>query len=207
MSVIGSSIRGGRPWSPLNWYERLIEPAELYFGRTPMTLEMMQDYVRCLSETAAHMLAFVVETVEACGLVREPVSEIPYDEQARPALPASWSQRPERGPGAAPDNAAPEERPAAADLASEGSRDGPGTGLPAPDATASAWMQWAVSQGLLRPAGAGEDRGAELPGTAAGDKQEKKDRRAALETPVGAISRASSAGSGASCAAMPRSVS
>lgn len=178
---------GWAPWSPLDWYERLIEPAELYFGRTPMTLELMQDYVRCLSETAAHMLAFVVETVEACGLVQEPVSEVPPDAQARPELSASWSQRPERGPGATPENAAPGGRPATANLASEGRRDGRGTGLPAPDATASAWMQWAASQGLLRRAGAGDDHGAELPGTAAGDKQEKNARGAALETPVAAI--------------------
>ncbi|WP_018871917.1 DUF1631 family protein [Thioalkalivibrio sp. ALJ16] len=60
------------PWSPLHWYERLIEIGELYFGKTEMTLDLMRSYLDCMQKTAAPTLAFVVEAIEHCGLITGP---------------------------------------------------------------------------------------------------------------------------------------
>ncbi len=144
---------GWAPWSPLNWYERLIETAEAQFGRTDMTLDLMRGYVRCLGSTAATTLAFVVETVESCGLVREPVSEEPDGDLDRPAARASW--------GAASAEPAPDGAPQPATEADEAAPAGAGGGvgvaarapMPAADAAPEAWQQWAASSGWLPAAG------------------------------------------------------
>ncbi|WP_026340524.1 DUF1631 family protein [Thioalkalivibrio sp. ALJT] len=60
------------PWSPLHWYERLIEIGELYFGKSEMTLDLMRAYLDCMQKTASPTLALVVEAIEHCGLVSTP---------------------------------------------------------------------------------------------------------------------------------------
>ncbi len=144
---------GWAPWSPLNWYERLIESAEEQFGRTDMTLGLMRAYVRCLGQTAAPTLAFVVETVEACGLVREPVSEAPEGDLPGTSRRASWAQATrEGGPASASE-------PAAAEGATPGVRGAGGVAvagavMPAADAGPADWLQWAAAAGWV-PSGHG----------------------------------------------------
>ncbi|WP_026287642.1 DUF1631 family protein [Thioalkalivibrio sp. ALJ24] len=63
------------PWSPLHWYERLIEVGELYFGQSEMTLDLMRSYLDCIQKIGAPTLAFVVEAIEQCGLVTTPQAD------------------------------------------------------------------------------------------------------------------------------------
>ncbi len=165
---------GWAPWSPLNWYERLIESAETQFGRTDMTLDLMRAYVRCLGQTGAPTLAFVIETVESCGLVREPVSEAPDGDLARAAPRASW------GAARAEDqDDSVKDPPLEADGVSATVASGEGMGdrapMPGADADPEAWRQWAATSGWLPPSGGtgggtgGGAGGGATPGPGAGD--------------------------------------
>lgn len=156
---------GWAPWSPLNWYERLIESAEEQFGRTDMTLGLMRAYVRCLGQTAAPTLAFVVETVEGCGLVREPVSEVPEGDLPGASPRASWAHATrEGGPATASESAATES--AAPAVGGAGGLAVSGAVMPAPDAGAADWLQWAAAAGWL-PSGHGVAAGGGGTATAA----------------------------------------
>ncbi|WP_026279830.1 DUF1631 family protein [Thioalkalivibrio sp. ALJ16] len=148
---------GWAPWSPLNWYERLIESAEEQFGRTDMTLSLMRGYVQCLGKTAAPALAFVVETVEACGLVREPVSEAPDGDLSRAPARPSWGDT--RADNGEPEAQTPADA-ASADPALLAGPDGAAAGgavaggggrarMPAADAGPEAWQRWAATAGWL----------------------------------------------------------
>lgn len=146
---------GWAPWSPLDWYERLIESAEAQFGRTDLTLELMRAYVRCLGMTGAPTLAFVVETVESCGLVREPISEGPDGDLTRTSRRASW--RTPVHDEAATSGSEPG-GPDAATVPAGGAGGAPGAraSMPAADAGSAAWQQWAATSGWLPSAeGAG----------------------------------------------------
>ncbi|WP_020008839.1 DUF1631 family protein [Thioalkalivibrio thiocyanoxidans] len=146
---------GWAPWSPLHWYERLIETAERQFGRTAMTLDLMRAYVQCMGRTGAPMLAFVVETIDECGLVTEPPrSPEAQESESVPQQRASWAHY----TGASPSRSAPESTadgdPAALGLGTAGSAGA--REMPTPDADPAAWAQWAralvQAQGMPRSA-------------------------------------------------------
>lgn len=148
------------PWSPLHWYERLIEIGELYFGKTEMTLDLMRSYLDCVQKTAAPTLAFVVEAIDHCGLITEPRT----DPEAAGTLRknASWK----RFAGNRDDDAATEAEPA-----SDTSRWRPSTRaaeaepshtMPDTEADPSQWAAWAsnmVQSPVFRPAGGGTGGG------------------------------------------------
>lgn len=79
------------PWSPLHWYERLIEIAELYFGKTEMTLDLMRSYIDCVQKTSAPTLAFVVKAIEHSGLITES-GAVPDEASANLRKSASWKR-------------------------------------------------------------------------------------------------------------------
>ncbi|WP_018868348.1 MULTISPECIES: DUF1631 family protein [unclassified Thioalkalivibrio] len=133
---------GWAPWSPLHWYERLIEAAERQFGRTAMTLDLMRAYVQCMGRTGAPMLAFVVETIDECGLVKEPPRN-PETQTAEsvPQQRASWAQYTATSKPKSPAHSSDDGDMAALGLgaaATAGSRE-----MPTPDADPAAWAQWA----------------------------------------------------------------
>ncbi|WP_019570385.1 DUF1631 family protein [Thioalkalivibrio sp. ALE11] len=134
------------PWSPLHWYERLIEAAERYFGRTALTLDLMQGYLRCLRDSGAPMMAFVVETVDACGLVtEEPEAGTAAGGARERESSASWQAY----PAAAASRS--EVRPPDADLGPLSARGGPE--MPSPEDAPEAWARWAAE--LARATGSG----------------------------------------------------
>lgn len=59
------------PWSPLHWFERLIEAAERHFGRSPQSLALASAYVKHLTSNEGALLTTVVETIDGLGLVKD----------------------------------------------------------------------------------------------------------------------------------------
>lgn len=150
------------PWSPLHWYERLIEGAERHFGRTALTLDLMQGYLRCLRESGAPMMAFVVETVDACGLVTEEPETATAGGAAREKeRAASWQAYP------AAEASRSEVRPPAADLGPLSARGGPE--MPSPEDAPEAWARWAAE--LARATGGGAPSSAADAGAAPATEQ------------------------------------
>ncbi|WP_018138541.1 MULTISPECIES: DUF1631 family protein [unclassified Thioalkalivibrio] len=133
---------GWAPWSPLHWYERVIEAAERQFGRTAMTLDLMRAYVKCMGRTGAPMLAFVVETIDECGLVTEPPrSPEAHESESVPQQRASWAHYTAGSPPRSASESTAGGDPATLGLGAAGSS---GTReMPAPDADPTAWAMWA----------------------------------------------------------------
>ena len=59
------------PWSPLHWFERLLEAVERHFGRSPQSLALASAYVKHLTRNEGTLLTTVVETIDGLGLVKE----------------------------------------------------------------------------------------------------------------------------------------
>lgn len=188
---------GWAPWSPLNWYERLIEAAEKQFGRTDLTLALMRAYVRCLGKTAAPTLAFVIETVEACGLVREPVSEVPDGDLTQPSVRASWAAANRDSDTDAPSESGSEGGPAPALNKAPVGPAVPAQ-MPAVDADSDAWRQWAMASGWLFSAGqtvtgsepltgGGGARGGALPGNDGASAVEAPPLESVIEGVLGGV--------------------
>jgi hypothetical protein len=57
------------PWSPLHWYERLMEISESAFGRSAQTLELMRGYTRCLDAGGDSLVTQTLEAVDSYGLL------------------------------------------------------------------------------------------------------------------------------------------
>ncbi len=161
------------PWSPLHWYERLIEIGELYLGKTDMTLDLMRSYLDCMQKTAAPTLAFVVEAVEHCGLITEPRAAPESSETLR--RNASWK----RLAGARDDDARPDAPDGDGEDASASSGWRPSTRktevdeaarMPDTEADPAQWAAWAsnmVQSPVFRPVGGNGSAGA-APGTDTG---------------------------------------
>ncbi|WP_018880022.1 DUF1631 family protein [Thioalkalivibrio sp. ALE9] len=161
------------PWSPLHWYERLIEIGELYFGKTEMTLDLMRSYLDCMQKTAAPTLAFVVEAIEHCGLITETPAAPESSETLR--RNASWkrlagardtdaSAEPDADPATTTSGWRPSTRKAEAD---EPAR------MPDTEADPAQWAAWAsnmVQSPVFRPVegdGGGQAAGSAGSGNAA----------------------------------------
>lgn len=84
------------PWSPLHWYERLIEAAETAFGQCSQTLELMRAYVGCIDSDGTVLIVHTLQTVEGLGLL-EGAADEPYEPE-RPSVDRpvkrgiSWSE-------------------------------------------------------------------------------------------------------------------
>jgi len=57
------------PWSPLHWYERLMEISESAFGRSAQTLELMRGFLRCIDANGESLVTQTLEAVDSCGLL------------------------------------------------------------------------------------------------------------------------------------------
>ncbi len=130
---------GWAPWSPLHWYERLIETAERHFGRSAMTLDLMRGYVQCMSRSGAPMLAFVVETVDGCGLVRDAAEA--YESEPTPQQKATWEGY-TRGRSTPTPPAGADDR---AVLGLGATTSATGVEMPPAEAEPSDWARWAMT--------------------------------------------------------------
>ncbi|MGM0553497.1 MAG: DUF1631 family protein [Pseudomonadota bacterium] len=160
---------GWAPWSPLNWYERLIETVEQHFGRSVMTLDLMRGYVQCMGRSGAPLLAFVVETVDACGLVKDAAEA--YESEPTPQQKATWEGY-ARGRSTPTSGAGPEDRAAPGPGAAAG---GPAVEMPPPEATPSDWARWAMTMAQAHGAPAAGSVAGEAPGDSGGTGDARPD--------------------------------
>lgn len=157
------------PWSPLHWYERLIEIAELYFGKTDMTLDLMRSYIDCVQKTSAPTLAFVVKAIEHGGLITESRT-VPDEATANLRKRASWKRF--ASPGADADGTASDASSGQAapgwHPATRAAEDGATPRMPETNADPGQWLAWA--SGMARsPVLHGARATSADPGTAGSD--------------------------------------
>jgi len=76
------------PWSPVHWFERLVEITERHFGKTAKSLELVRSYADCLAKNGAKFLPELAADIDALGLVT--VTEDTFETESRSGYGASW---------------------------------------------------------------------------------------------------------------------
>ena len=144
------------PWSPVHWFERLVEVTERHFGKTAKSLELARSYVDCLARSGATLFPDVAADIDALGLVT--MTEDSFETETTSGGGASWrdvfgsSERNDQPFEANRDGTG---RPSVSDEATEqrttrsgGSR---APAVPQQEADAAQWLSWA--QDMLRVLG------------------------------------------------------
>jgi len=76
------------PWSPVHWFERLMEIAERHFGKTPKSLELARSYANCLAKSGANLLPDLAADIDALGLVT--LTEDEFETESTSGYGSSW---------------------------------------------------------------------------------------------------------------------
>ena len=76
------------PWSPVHWFERLMEIAERHFGHTAKSLELARSYANCLAKSGSTLVPELATDIDSLGLVS--VTEGPFERENTSEHGASW---------------------------------------------------------------------------------------------------------------------
>ena len=144
------------PWSPLHWFERLMEIVERHFGKTAKSLELARSYANCLAESGARLFPDLAADIDALGLVT--VTEDAFEKESTSGYGASWRSLVGSSAPRGKANELKRDAPDRVTLPDAGSGHGtesfrkPST-LHAPHegADEAAWLQWA--RGMLQVVG------------------------------------------------------
>lgn len=126
------------PWSPLHWFERLMEASEAEFGRSAQTLDLMQAYVRCLDIKGDVLVAQTLGAVEACGLLEgaeEDLEHIDGPERAEHGRGQTWADY-------APEQEDRASSAAAEPAAASGAQDSLRMAMPTDPGDVDQWTRW-----------------------------------------------------------------
>ena len=144
------------PWSPVHWFERLVEITERHFGKTAKSLELARSYANCLAKSGARLFPDLAAEIDALGLVT--VTEDAFETEGTSGHGASW--RSLVGSSAPFGRANETNRAAPGRLSSPdpGSEHGAGplrdsrtSPVPQEGADEAEWLQWA--RGMLQVVG------------------------------------------------------
>ncbi len=126
------------PWSPLHWFERLMEASEAEFGQSAQTLDLMQAYVRCLDIKGDVLVAQTLDVVKACGLLEgaeEDLEHIDGPERAEHGRGQTWADY-------APEQEDQGSSTEADEPASPGAQDPVSIAMPTDPGDMDQWTRW-----------------------------------------------------------------
>jgi hypothetical protein len=77
------------PWSPLHWFERLVEATERRFERSEVSLEVARFYVDCVRRTGGPVIASIAQALDQLRLVED--ASQPFEHTDVQQRKASWA--------------------------------------------------------------------------------------------------------------------